>query len=80
MLARWIAWRDADRETPRQRRELPLDHPDSPWRLYRVSPARLYALEPVGSDGGQSGDPRVPVDLTESFARAYRSRGATTST
>lgn len=71
---RWISWRDAGRTTPRQRRGDPTDH-DSPWRVYRLSPAELYALNPgEHPEHGWPASWRVSVDLRESFTRAYRSR------
>lgn len=72
-LERWISWRDAERETPRPR---PPDQPDeSPWRVYRVQAAKLYALHPdPHPEHGEPASWRVPVDLTDSFSRAYRSR------
>jgi hypothetical protein len=73
-IRRWISWRDADRETPRPRDDERLLDPDSPWRFYRVNPTNLYALDPVVLADGRLVDSRVPVDLTESFTRAYRSR------
>lgn len=75
LLARiesWISWRDAGRKTPRPRR---VDDSDSPGRFYRLNPAKLYALDPSGHpEHGTRFEWRVPVDLTDSFSRAYRSR------
>jgi uncharacterized protein YhbP (UPF0306 family) len=71
-LTRWIAWRDLARTTPRTSRPGP-DAPDSPWRFYRIAPTQLYALDPVLS-AEHWADWRRPVDLTDSFSRAYRSR------
>lgn len=73
-VARWISWRDADRVTPRPGSKDRFDDPDSPWRFYRLDPAGLYALDPVALAEERVVDSRVPVDLTESFAVAYRSR------
>ncbi len=73
-IERWISWRDIDRETPRQQSEDRLDNADSPWRFYRVEPAKLYALDPVVSEDGRMVDSRVPVDLTEAYAAFYQSR------
>lgn len=73
-VSRWISWRDAERETPRPQNGQRLDDPESPWRFYRVDPANLYALDPAVSADGRLVDSRVPVDLAESFTRAYRSR------
>ncbi len=73
-LNRWIAWRDAGRKTPRRLRADQFDG-DTPWRFYRVNAAKLYGLDPNGHpEYGQLVDWRVPVDLTNSFSRAYRSR------
>lgn len=73
-IERWISWRDANRETPRPQVEGRLDDPNSSWRFYRLNPANLYALDPVELADRQLIDSRVPIDLTESFSRAYRSR------
>lgn len=71
---RWIAWRDTGRTTPRSRRGDPIDS-DSPWRLYRLTPATLYALNPgEHPEHGWPASWRVPVDLADSYSRAYRSR------
>ena len=70
----WIAWRDEDREEPRPETGDRLDAPGSLWRFYRIDPVNFYALDPVALDDGRLEDSRVPVDLTESFTRAYRSR------
>jgi len=71
---RWISWRDAGRKTPRPRRADRFNG-DSPWRVYRVNLAKLYALHPNWHpEHGEPASWRVPVDLTESFSRAYRSR------
>ena len=71
---RWIAWRDADRATPRPRGGGSFDG-DSPWRFYRMRAPKLYALDPSGHpEHGWPASWRVPVDLTDSFSRAYRSR------
>jgi general stress protein 26 len=73
-LERWVSWRDEGRETPRPGRRDRFDG-DSPWRLYRVTPATLYALHPDGHpEHGEPASWRVPVDLTDSFVRVYRSR------
>jgi hypothetical protein len=73
-LQRWISWRDAGRKTPRPRPRDRSDE-DSPWRVYRVHPAHLFALHPDDHpEHGQLASWRVPVDLTDSFARAYRFR------
>ena len=72
-IERWISWRDADRKTPRPRGADRFDS-DSPWRVYRVNPAKLYALHPNWHpEHGEPASWRVPVDLTASFSRAYRS-------
>ena len=72
-IERWISWRDAGRKTPRPRRPDQLDG-DSPFRFYRVTAAKLYALHPNGHPAhGKPFEWRVPVDLTDSFSRAYRS-------
>lgn len=73
-IARWIGWRDLDRAEPRPESAEPLDDPDSPWRFYRVAPRQLYALDPIVLEEGRLVDSRVPVDLSESFGREYRSR------
>lgn len=74
-LDRWIAWRDPSRTAqgpgPTTRRS----DADTPWRTYRLTATKLYALDP----GGHPDIPgvriwRVPLDLTESFSRAYRAR------
>lgn len=73
-IQRWIEWRDVGRETPRPGRG---DQPGegSPWRIYRLNPEQLYALHPDSHpEHGEPASWRVPVDLTDSFARAYRSR------
>lgn len=71
-ITRWISWRDAGRTTPRA--QVPnRDAVDSPWRFYRMSPTQLYGLDPVRS-AERYIDARAPVDLMESFTRAYRSR------
>jgi len=73
-IERWISWRDAERQTPRPR-DPDRFKPDSPWRFYRLDPVQLYALHPDGHPvHGMPAEWRVPVDLTDSFARAYRSR------
>jgi hypothetical protein len=72
-IERWIAWRDAERATPRPHRDR--GDGDSPWRFYRITPMQLYALHPDGHpEHGKPAPWRVPVDLTDSFRRAYRSR------
>ena len=73
-IARWISRHDAERERPGPPSEHRLDDPDSPWRVYRVDPTSLFALDPNLLDEGRLVEARVEVDLTESFARAYRSR------
>ena len=71
-IERWISWRDAGRKTPRPRAD---QFDDSLWRVYRVNAAKLYALHPNGHpEHGKLVEWRVPVDLTDSFSRAYRSR------
>jgi general stress protein 26 len=71
---RWIAGRDAGRTAPRARRGDPIDG-DSPWRFYRLTPTTLYALDPgEHPEHGWPASWRVPVDLTDSFSSAYRSR------
>jgi hypothetical protein len=73
-LQRWISWRDAGRRTPRPR---PRDRSGegSPWRVYRLRPAHLFALHREDHpEHGALASWRVPVDLADSFARAYRSR------
>lgn len=71
---RWMSWRDAGRETPRPGRGDRFDG-GSPWRFYRLTPATLYALNPgEHPEHGWPASWRVPVDLTESFSRTYRSR------
>ncbi len=71
-LAKWISWRDAGRTTPRT--QLPdRDASESSWRFYRVNPTQMFALDPVQSTKRWV-DWRVPVDLMDSFSRAYRSR------
>lgn len=73
-LTRWIGWRDAGRETPRPDRSS-LTGDDAPFRLYRVSVTNVYALDPSGHpEHGRLVDQRVPVELADSFARAYRAR------
>jgi hypothetical protein len=73
-LRRWISWRDAGRKTPRPRSRDRSDEA-SPWRVYRLHPAHLFALHPDGHpEHGARAHLRVPVDLADSFARAYRSR------
>ena len=71
-IARWVSWRDAGRTTPRTQSE-GRNAPDTPWRVYRVQPTQISALNPVQSRE-RSVDWRVPVDLGESFARAYHRR------
>lgn len=72
-IDRWISWRDAGRKAPRTSRQERSD--DSPWRIYRVNPARLYALHPDGHpEHGKHANWRMAVDLKDSFAQAYRSR------
>lgn len=73
-IQQWIAWRDVDREEPRPDPSDPIDAPGSPWRVYRIDPVTFYALDPEALDDGRIEDSRVPVDLAESFTRAYRSR------
>lgn len=71
-LSRWISWRDAGRVTPRT--QWPdRDASESPWRFYRLDPTQMYALDPVQSTERWV-DWRAPVDLQDSFSRAYRSR------
>ena len=73
-IERWLSWRDAGRKTPRPRRPDRVDG-DSPFRFYRVNAATLYALHPDGHpEHGTRAEWRVPVDLTESFSRAYQAR------
>lgn len=72
-ISRWIAWRDRAREIPRPQSDGPLDS-EARWRFYRVDPADLYALDPGVLADNRLADSRVPVDLAESFALAYRSR------
>lgn len=73
-LSRWIAWRDRTRITSSPRSD-PQRMPDSPWRTYRLTPAGLYALDPAGHpDIPGVRIWRMPLDLSESFSRAYRAR------
>jgi len=73
-LTRWISWRDAGRVTPRPDRSS-LTGDDGPFRLYRLTATGTYALDPRGHpEHGRVVDHRVPVDLADSFARAYRAR------
>jgi hypothetical protein len=73
-LRQWMTWRDADRETPRPRlRDAP--EGESPWREYRVTPVRLYGLHPDAHPvHGEPASHRLPVDLNDAFAVAWRSR------
>ena len=73
-ISRWISWRDAARATPRAQSDHRLDEIGSPWRFYRVNPTNLYALDPVVLAEGRLVESRVPIDLTETFTRAYQSR------
>lgn len=73
-ISRWISWRDAARKTPRPQDAERPDNADSQWRFYRIDPTDLYALDPAVLVDGRLTDSRVPVDLTESFMRAYRTR------
>lgn len=73
-LRQWLTWRDAARETPRPRFDVPPDGA-SPWREYRVTPERLYGLHPNAHPRhGEPASHRVPVQLAGAFSRAWRSR------
>jgi uncharacterized protein YhbP (UPF0306 family) len=75
ILNRWVAWRDAGRDTSQSRRGGVGFGGDMPWRFYRLTPTQLYALDPSPPrEQGSLVDWRAPVDLGEGFLRAYRSR------
>jgi len=73
-LGRWIEWREASHPN-RSRAAADTNGDTTVWRQYRLTPEKLYALDP-------DGHPDIPgvriwkveLDLAESFARAYRSR------
>jgi hypothetical protein len=74
-LGRWLEWRDAARGIARHASATDSSGDDTSWCTYRLTTEKVYALDP----GGHPDLPgvrisRVPVDLTESFSRAYRAR------
>lgn len=74
-LDRWTVWRDAGRAAPRPGSSVELFADGTPWRMYRLTPTRMFALNPAGHpDFPGVRVWRAPVDLTASFTRAYRSR------
>lgn len=73
-LGRWIEWRDADKP-PRSHRTEAAAADDARWRSYRLTPAHLYAQDPLGHpDIPGVRVWRVELDLGKRFTRAYRSR------
>lgn len=74
-LKRWVGWRDAARTTPRPPSDGDLFAGDTPWRMYRLTPACTYALDPDGHpDFPGVRVWRAAIDLSGSFSQAYRSR------
>lgn len=74
-LSRWLEWRGDRREPPREASTSEPPDAESPWRQYRLTPVQLYALDPAGHpDIPGVRVWRLPVDLAESFARAYREK------
>jgi len=81
-LLRWLEWH-ADRRVaspapdpaPPPGPEVAAPAAESPWRTYRLTPTRMYALDPAGHPN----EPgvrvwRADVDLRASFRQAYRAR------
>lgn len=74
-LQRWIGWRDPGRAASGGPSTADASGADTKWRYYRLTPAKVYALDPDGHpDFPGVRVWKAPVDLTEDFSRAYRSR------
>ncbi len=73
-LRRWIEWREAS-HPQRSRAAADSSGDATAWRQYRLTPEKLYALDPAGHpDIPGVRVWKVELDLAERFARAYRSR------
>lgn len=74
-LRRWIEWRDAARSTARREGPAGGSDDDTPWRSYRLNVTDFYALDPRGHpDFPGIRIWRVPVELKETYTRAYQAR------
>jgi hypothetical protein len=74
-IRRWIAWRDATLRVSRDPAPPGARDDPEPWRTYRLTVSRLYALDPRGHpDVPGVRIWKVALDLADAFTRAYRSR------
>jgi len=74
-LDQWMEWRRTQRARPLPRATAEPEAADTPWRFYRLTATKVFALDPAGHpDFPGIRIWRTQGDLAESYTRAYRTR------